>query len=108
MTPERVTVCPCGKTDLEKLYAKDESVKRRESCLDPVPTCGAVCGRKLDNCGHACESVCHEGPCPPCLLTSGKKSISFRKIAGCSATRFMEPGQNKSGLFGCWILQNCL
>ena len=82
MTPERVTVCPCGTTDLEKLYAKDESVKRRESCLDPVPTCGAVCGRKLDNCGHACEAECHEGPCPPCPLTSGILVLPFRRTTG--------------------------
>ena len=77
MTPERVVACPCGKTGLEKIYAEDADVRRRESCLQPVPTCGGVCNRKLENCGHPCESQCHEGPCPACPLTSGALTDRF-------------------------------
>ena len=77
MTPERVVTCPCGKHDLDEIYAGDVpkifrgDLPRRESCLDAVPTCGSVCNRKLENCGHSCGQLCHEGPCPPCPLTSG-------------------------------------
>ena len=73
LSVSRVSRCPCGKkllTDLE------ENVDRKE-CTDPVPTCGAICGKKL-KCGkpgsfHTCKSKCHEGPCPPCPLKTPVK-----------------------------------
>ncbi|XP_047100902.1 protein shuttle craft [Schistocerca piceifrons] len=49
----------------------------RTSCLDPVPTCGQVCGKLLP-CGqpsqpHECAAPCHTGPCPPCPLVTSVK-----------------------------------
>ncbi len=70
LTVEKVTKCPCGQTDLQKLYDADADLKRRETCLDAIPTCGKVCNLTQENCGHKCESACHVGPCPPCPLTT--------------------------------------
>ncbi|XP_067005926.2 protein shuttle craft isoform X2 [Anabrus simplex] len=67
LIPEKVTHCPCGKTEMT-------AEQRRESCLDPIPTCEKICDKKL-NCGppgnsHHCQATCHTGPCPPCPLTT--------------------------------------
>ena len=45
LLPSAVDHCPCGKTLLVELT--DE---KRESCLDPVPTCDNICGKDLP-CG---------------------------------------------------------
>ncbi len=93
-----MTTCPCGQTDLEKLYERD-GAQKRENCVDPVPTCGKTCGRQLE-CGpneakvsfvvaivvpksasflmlrylafqHTCAALCHREPdCPTCPLTT--------------------------------------
>lgn len=42
LAPERVTVCCCGQTPL---------TEKRESCLDPVPTCDKICSKSLA-CGR--------------------------------------------------------
>lgn len=74
LVPERVTRCPCGQNDLEKLYERDGAA-RRGSCLDEVPTCGLPCGKRLE-CGpngarHTCAALCHAAPeCPACPLTT--------------------------------------
>lgn len=67
LDPVNISHCPCGKMKL------DDNVKRT-SCLDPVPTCSAVCEKQL-KCGqpsspHTCKSLCHEGACPPCELST--------------------------------------
>lgn len=55
--PQLVVTCPCGKSPLQV---------KRESCSDPIATCGAVCGRVL-SCGrHYCEQTCHDSPCSAC------------------------------------------
>ncbi len=70
LTPAQVTRCPCGQTELEKLVERDGVPEKRKSCLDPVPTCGLVCGKRL-GCGHTCQALCHqEEECPPCPLTT--------------------------------------
>lgn len=56
-SPEALTHCACGKTDVKP--------GQRTSCLDPIPLCDQVCGKKLP-CGHTCYWKCHEGPCSPC------------------------------------------
>lgn len=66
LSPASLTHCPCGKT----LLADVPSAVPRESCADPVPTCGETCDKMLP-CGpkdnwHRCGVPCHEGPCPPC------------------------------------------
>ena len=65
-SPEVVKSCHCGKVPLEE--------KSRKSCLDEIPSCGNVCGKKL-LCGpvgknHTCEEICHEGDCPKCPMTT--------------------------------------
>lgn len=63
LTPERVTTCCCGQTSL---------TEKRESCIDPVPTCDKICSKRL-KCGqpsnpHTCKAPCHVGECPECDL----------------------------------------
>lgn len=42
LTPERVTMCCCNQTPL---------TEKRESCMDPVPTCDKICSKRL-KCGQ--------------------------------------------------------
>ncbi|XP_028909680.1 transcriptional repressor NF-X1 isoform X2 [Ornithorhynchus anatinus] len=70
--PQSVRFCPCGQTPLGKLLELGSAERR--TCLDPIPSCGKICGKPLP-CGpvdfvHTCESVCHEGECGPCSRTS--------------------------------------
>jgi hypothetical protein len=53
--------CPCGKTPIAGLLMG----RPRLSCLDPLPSCGALCSAPMP-CGHACAARCHGGPCAPC------------------------------------------
>lgn len=57
---------------LREYYDREmiNGVSERQSCLDPIPLCGEMCGKVLE-CGtpgsyHTCQKECHEGPCPPC------------------------------------------
>ena len=61
LLPKHVKTCPCGKTPIETLQSKP-----RTSCIDPIPTCNQICGKRLP-CGHNCESKCHIGSCPICI-----------------------------------------
>uniref|UniRef100_A0A1Q3FEQ0 Putative transcription factor nf-x1 n=1 Tax=Culex tarsalis TaxID=7177 RepID=A0A1Q3FEQ0_CULTA len=66
LSPTLVTSCPCGKQAIVK--------GERESCLDPIPTCKATCGKQLP-CGspgahHVCSAKCHPDECPPCNKTT--------------------------------------
>ncbi|XP_034950797.1 protein shuttle craft-like [Chelonus insularis] len=68
LKPEIVTHCPCGQTLL---------TIKRESCLDPIPTCDKICSKQL-KCGqpsspHSCKALCHTGDCPQCDLTTWVK-----------------------------------
>nr|CAD7444453.1 unnamed protein product [Timema bartmani] len=67
LSPDKVTHCPCGKTELTADQA-------RNSCLDTIPNCPLICGKKLA-CGqpnnpHHCKEECHNGKCPPCPLST--------------------------------------
>ena len=67
-SPEQIKTCFCGKSAVE-----------RQSCLEPVPSCGKVCGRKL-TCGpvgnnHTCQEICHAGPCPSCPLQTEVRCV---------------------------------
>ncbi|XP_033639927.1 transcriptional repressor NF-X1-like [Asterias rubens] len=70
LTPDMVTHCPCGQTKLSELTKEGQ---KRESCLDPIPTCENTCSKPL-MCGgediHTCKKTCHEGACKECSLTS--------------------------------------
>lgn len=66
LSPGLITSCPCGKQAIVK--------GERESCLDPIPVCKAVCGKQLP-CGtpgshHVCSAKCHLEECPPCNKTT--------------------------------------
>ncbi|XP_057840828.2 NF-X1-type zinc finger protein NFXL1-like [Cryptomeria japonica] len=75
LLPEKLKTCPCGKTQI---------LNERKSCLDPVPTCSEVC-EKLLSCGkHKCIYSCHQGICPPCLVSVDQKcrcGSSSRKVS---------------------------
>ncbi|KAK8792799.1 hypothetical protein WA158_004963 [Blastocystis sp. Blastoise] len=46
--------------------------KQKNPEYDPwiaAHSCGNICGRKFP-CGHACNALCHPGPCTPCARTS--------------------------------------
>ena len=81
--PARVQTCYCG-----RLPAKD-----RTSCSDPIPACGAPCGRVLP-CGHACTTPCHDGACPPCT-----ERIS--QVCRCGAEKRAVPCSAADGEFLC-------
>eukprot|EP01064_Diplonema_japonicum_P037926 TRINITY_DN9035_c0_g1_i1.p1 TRINITY_DN9035_c0_g1~~TRINITY_DN9035_c0_g1_i1.p1 ORF type:complete len:1055 (+),score=231.61 TRINITY_DN9035_c0_g1_i1:86-3166(+) len=61
LSPEDVTTCPCGKKSLFLL-----TKNKRTECTDTVATCTSQCGKRETCEAHACQSKCHEGPCPPC------------------------------------------
>ncbi|XP_062233162.1 NF-X1-type zinc finger protein NFXL1-like [Phragmites australis] len=63
--------CFCGKKK-ETLLCGDMVVKGKLSEEDGVFSCSEVCGHTLA-CGyHACQDMCHPGPCGECELTPGK------------------------------------
>ncbi|XP_061821295.1 transcriptional repressor NF-X1 [Nerophis lumbriciformis] len=71
-SPSTVKTCPCDQTQLTKLLELGYS--ERQSCTDPIPSCGKTCTKPLA-CGsndtiHLCDKLCHEGACGPCSLTS--------------------------------------
>ncbi|KAL4869222.1 hypothetical protein BDV12DRAFT_168118 [Aspergillus spectabilis] len=63
-SPDVVSHCPCGKT----LLAEIPGYTPRTSCEDSISNCLEACGKTLP-CGHACEMICHTGPCGSCLQT---------------------------------------
>lgn len=90
-TPAFVTTCPCGKKALQDLPASP-----RKACTDSISTCGGICGKARNNCGHRCNAVCHEGPCPPCeeqvtlvcRCGNDKKTTKCRNISAEDANEF--------------------
>jgi len=68
--PQLVRTCPCGTKPVTTLLPSP-----RQTCLDPIPTCGGVCNKALACVGnslgiskdvHLCQAQCHTGECPPC------------------------------------------
>ncbi|KIY52066.1 hypothetical protein FISHEDRAFT_28915, partial [Fistulina hepatica ATCC 64428] len=78
-SPDVVLHCPCGRRLLSELPQEVE----RTSCLSPIPTCSSICGKPLQPhypaCTHECQSLCHEGACPPC-------SQDVERTCRCGAT----------------------
>ncbi|KAI1368839.1 hypothetical protein F5Y08DRAFT_295018 [Xylaria arbuscula] len=58
-SPDVITHCPCGKTPISAITGP------RQSCSDPIPTCGKTCNKRL-GCGHLCQDTCHSGSCSEC------------------------------------------
>ncbi|GAA5864129.1 hypothetical protein JCM3774_006390 [Rhodotorula dairenensis] len=92
-SPDMVSTCPCGQTLLSSLLPSP-----RASCTDRIPTCAKTCSKPLA-CGHACQSPCHDGPCPSCRepvpLTCRCTSLKTTRLCGepYRATRFDEDTQ---------------
>lgn len=59
-SPANLIFCPCGRSKINDLLDQP-----RKTCLDPIPTCDSICGKRLP-CGHKCYWKCHEGECAPC------------------------------------------
>lgn len=94
-TPDKLKTCPCkNQLPLSALGAGN-----RKSCLDPIPSCGLPCGKKLP-CGHMCKSLCHVGDCPDCkelVEQQCRCEKSKRKIECCLATH----GTEEDRIFTC-------
>lgn len=58
-----VKTCACGKEVIT-----ERQRRARSSCLDPLPSCGDICGKELECLKrHTCTKICgHEGICGPC------------------------------------------
>ncbi|KAJ3118961.1 FKBP12-associated protein [Phlyctochytrium bullatum] len=74
LDPAAVATCPCGRKGVKELLGRE-----RTSCIEPVPTCKSMCGRRLA-CGHKCERLCHAGDCPPC-------GVDLERLCRCGAKR---------------------
>ena len=61
-SPDLISSCPCGKTELDKLLNSP-----RQSCQDPIPHCDEPCLKVLP-CGHECQAKCHIGDCGSCNM----------------------------------------
>ena len=54
----------CGSDDL--------SFKHEESDKNHFYNCNEICDKLLSCGNHKCQNICHDGPCPPCLLLPSK------------------------------------
>ncbi|KAG7886788.1 hypothetical protein KL938_000441 [Ogataea parapolymorpha] len=98
-SPALLTHCPCGKHKLDQLASP------RTSCLDPVPTCGETCGKKLD-CGHTCYWPCHEGECAPCYgVVDSKCRCNYTQYS--VACKLAQQGYVPACNHKCQALMSC-
>ncbi|KAG7192253.1 FKBP12-associated protein [Scheffersomyces spartinae] len=95
-SPELVTTCYCGKTNV--------GVLNRSKCTDPIPECDNVCGKLLP-CGCTCRFKCHEGPCEcfnilssPCSCGNGSYLVPCK---------FLQAGLLPKCTHKCTVLLNC-
>ncbi|CAL1709094.1 unnamed protein product [Somion occarium] len=69
--PCQITIqlpCHCGRRSMSFRCSHLSLSKVRQA--PPVDlSCGNKCGKKLNCANHACEDVCHDGPCKPCPVT---------------------------------------
>jgi transcriptional repressor NF-X1 len=70
LLPSNLQNCPCGQTKMREILLTQKII--RTNCLDPVPTCGKVCGKLLHQhndettIDHVCQMKCHTGDCGSC------------------------------------------
>uniref|UniRef100_A0A665VLT8 Nuclear transcription factor, X-box binding 1 n=1 Tax=Echeneis naucrates TaxID=173247 RepID=A0A665VLT8_ECHNA len=117
-SPNLVKTCPCGQTPLAKLLELGYS--ERQSCSDPIPSCGKTCNKPLA-CGssdviHLCENLCHEDSCGPCLLTSTircrcgskTKEVPYKLVFTCErrCNKKRSCGRHKCGELCCVIVEH--
>lgn len=63
--------CPCGKTYKDPPIACDKDTF--------TFNCPKICGKPLD-CGHGCASLCHDGPCPRCIVLTDRPCNCRREV----------------------------
>ncbi|KAH9928987.1 hypothetical protein B0H21DRAFT_837372 [Amylocystis lapponica] len=71
--------CHCGREVLSfrcAHFAPDKAGQAAEL------SCGQRCGKLLGCGNHACEAVCHEGPCAPCAVREGARCYCGREDRG--------------------------
>ena len=62
-------VCPvCPQMVMRLCHCGEKSQMLR--CGTNSFSCGGLCNALLESCAHRCKAACHEGPCPPCPLSS--------------------------------------
>ncbi|KAL6861718.1 hypothetical protein ACP4OV_017418 [Aristida adscensionis] len=76
--------CFCGKKE-ETMLCGDMMVKGKLSEEDGVFSCSEVCGHTLACGNHACQDMCHPGPCGECELLPAKVTTCH-----CGKTRLQE------------------
>ena len=87
-TPDKLKTCLCK----NRLPLSALGFGNRKSCLDPIPSCGLPCGKKLE-CGHMCKAMCHAGDCDDCVEVISQNcrcGNSSRKIK-CHLARHGKP-----------------
>lgn len=100
LSPDVVKFCSCGKTNINELLSTP-----RQSCEDPIPTCGKICHKTL-KCGHQCQRTCHDGDCGMCLQ---HVSITCRcgKTSSSSLCHQGEEGEPPQCMCTCKAALNC-
>ncbi|KZT20935.1 hypothetical protein NEOLEDRAFT_1244899 [Neolentinus lepideus HHB14362 ss-1] len=70
--PCQITIelpCYCGKQRLSYRCSNLHTSKNKMASGQVADlSCGDTCGRKLGCGNHTCQVVCHDGPCPPCVI----------------------------------------
>jgi transcriptional repressor NF-X1 len=90
--------CHCGSNLLSFKCAQ-----QRDAHL----SCGNVCGKTLDCEIHACQKICHDGPCEGCELREdakcfcGKTQKSLKCGEGVKDQCALASGENWIGRFKC-------
>lgn len=76
--------CFCGKKT-ETLLCGEMELKGNLSEKDGVFSCSEACSHMLSCGNHACQDICHPGPCGECELMPGKVTACH-----CGKTRLLE------------------
>jgi len=97
LSPSEVRHCACGKRPLTVM-----EIDARQSCIDPVPTCDALCFKVLTGClmqpAHRCPQRCGHDTgspsCPPCAeevtVFCECRSKEFEVVCGDDRERLRE------------------
>lgn len=100
LNPQIAKTCHCGALKIETLIPGG-----RKSCLEPIPTCDNICGKKLP-CGHECIWKCHEGECSPCYKQFTQKcSCHYSQFT--VSCKFLQDGGVPKCKHKCQALLNC-
>ncbi|EGG05547.1 uncharacterized protein MELLADRAFT_48728, partial [Melampsora larici-populina 98AG31] len=93
-SPSVLETCPCGATRLPIRF----------TCNDKITTCSNPCGKRLSACGHACQQLCHIGPC------SGSCKELITTVCRCGKDSIIRPCCEAVGFRCeriCRVLRHC-